>query len=471
MTELDPQEKERIHLALEAKSDWEKAEYMKYIRHNTIQKQTEILKELALIKSNKDQAQKKENEKKESAENAKRYHNPNYEISEELEETNEKTRIVKQPLVVPNENEYENMPSDNPGIDRLPHSLQELTLNYYSGDSSNNEYQHPTYISFFAKSSLQHDVELIKKQGANHLAISGVISDNLTLLIRNKPELIDLPLQVVDQHKRIIRGSIIQIAAMIGNINAIIELAHAAALNESKIVERLFPVLCSETALAATRRRRDAMFEAAKTFTQNYIIQTVPHNEYQSAKETFRKKLINNDEIITCGYVADTKVLLDIVTKFYECTGQYCKKCIGCTSIQSVSTCNHKKDTRPFRDSFWYDVYVSLVWAGSAYEALMFFPNIGKIQSMNCSREYFYSPWEGNVNDTWHFIPEPHHAKHLCVLDPKLSLWGLNINTFTKYLEDYLDYKERYAKKLSYRKKQTHQSCFKRWSTRLIKTQ
>ncbi len=349
-----------------------------------------------------------------------------------------------------------------PGIDQLPQEIQNICLAYTDHRAEDTFHYYPTNLTFFAKYSLRVNYLLVKDHGVDDLAKYGVIRDSLINLINTRPELIDVPLQVADRHDRQINASVIQIAAMTNNFGAVATLATAARLTPKQVAERLYPVLFSKEAKDANEKRKKDILETAKQFVARYITEGGDYTESDEYDAQgfieFREEFINRKEIITCGYVYDTRILLDILTDCYDESKQFCNHCETCLTMDTIhsiyfGTQGHEDSDR-FRKFFWNKVYSALQGAGNAYDFYMLFRNLVSIHEYNDGHMPTIFPWTGNVKEPWCFNIKGDAMRHF--ISPsswqvgRQPLWAPlhDLNTFKKTLTAYLDYQERYAEKL-----------------------
>lgn len=281
--------------------------------------------------------------------------------------------------------------SQIPGIDQLPTSLQDICL-AYTDDLPEVKVGHQYPIgTFFVKYAsqteyLQHRLE----EAANDL-LNGNVTKAVTLVKMNKNKeafsnILNMQTQGKDRHKRQVRGTLLDIAAIAEDMNlyepwpdekphgAVEQLAEAGGLSFEDLRNRLSQTLFSPKAEMATKKREKLALAALKEFAEKiiarenlsinaYTPESLKKNQEECAPEIkkLRQALIGcHGDVITSGYLFPSSIL-------FKATQWFAKRKIldlfgGWLSTKSIL--------------FWINGYGSLQWAANARTAQICYSGI-----------------------------------------------------------------------------------------------
>ena len=234
-----------------------------------------------------------------------------------------------------------------PGFDEVMlHDLQDIILGkLYAEDKQEDkettalptehvEYQYPR-ISFFSKNVAQ--IQHWLTSAANDILEGSQASvARVIALIKKYPLILQYSTQGRDRLGRCVKGTLLQIAAMAGDVNirelseeeknhrGIVErLREAGNLSAEDVAKQLHPVLFSEEAMQANAARNKRILDAVKQFGES-ILQTVieeparwsetalkaAQEKCQLAINAFQTTLQNTfKDVITSGYLFDISIL------------------------------------------------------------------------------------------------------------------------------------------------------------------
>ena len=197
----------------------------------------------------------------------------------------------------------------------------------------------PASASFFSK-----NISVILHQAANDILDGSQAEvDRVVALVKNNPSYLSSPTEGRDRLGRRVQGTLLQIAAMAGDVNlrelkeeekqhrGIVELLQEAGnLLNDDVAKQLHPVLFSEAAIKANEARNEYILTALKQFAES-ILQTVEFEQSSTqallvglkkcelAINTFRATLQSTfNDVVMSGYVFDTRILHQAMAWFEQ---------------------------------------------------------------------------------------------------------------------------------------------------------
>ena len=206
---------------------------------------------------------------------------------------------------------------------------------------ANNLYKAPR-ASFFGK-----NLGVILHQAANDILNGNQAKvDRVVALVKNNPSYLLSPTEGRDRLGRRVQGTLLQIAAMAGDVNlrelkeeekqhrGIVELLQEAGnLSKDNVAKQLHPVLFSEEAIKANEARNKRIQAAVEHFAEGIFQAEIAKEPaewsvelFQAAQKkcalainTFRATLQTTlNDVIVSGYVFDTSILHQAMTWFEQ---------------------------------------------------------------------------------------------------------------------------------------------------------
>ncbi len=228
----------------------------------------------------------------------------------------------------------EDSKSNGTALDETLKSRQLLSLckSYLYGPSDDKPSAQPKYnknISFFSNlKAIAADQAL---EVADHILWGR--ADEAVKLIEINPSILFYCVEATDPVGRRVKGNLLQIAAMAGDVNlkpasssssqpndGLVErLAEAANLSKNEVVKQLAPIFSKE-AMQENKNRNNRILTAIKDFGKGLLAAvddaqgtfTDFQMRYQYLIDNFRNALKPNpDEIITSGYIFDPNIICD----------------------------------------------------------------------------------------------------------------------------------------------------------------
>lgn len=208
-------------------------------------------------------------------------------------------------------------------VDQLPHDLKRMVYDYFDEPAEDN----PPIATFINKYSFFVNCQRLRQQRTAELAANCITTHDIAELeriVEQSPDILSLVVETRDHIGRRIKGTLLQIAAMVGDFNV-----HTPQIPEDQqgIVERLCARLPQEEIArqlqhlhspewhAATAMRRQKIELALDVFILDIInAEAVDHAELlvecQASIEMFKKTFIPDaEEVIMTGYVCDPQIL------------------------------------------------------------------------------------------------------------------------------------------------------------------
>ncbi len=153
-------------------------------------------------------------------------------------------------------------------------------------------------------------------------------ADEAVLLVEKNPTIMDMVIEAKDPVGRRIEGTLLQIAAMTGDVNLwkqsneqdngmVERLIVAGKLSNEEIVKQLTPIF-SFNAMRKNEKRNSSILTALKEFTEGLIkMDEIEKETFEGFQkrckpliDTFRKSLKPNpNKVMTSGYIFDIQIL------------------------------------------------------------------------------------------------------------------------------------------------------------------
>jgi len=272
---------------------------------------------------------------------------------------------------------------------KIPQGVRRMILDFFDGDFKYSKETYAQNLQALTLFGIKHR-ELISTEASQvaELILRGTEGDikKAETLVKNNPSLLHRQAQVQDFLGRWIRGTLLQIAVMTGDVDlepgitnkedrGIAErLTLAANLSSLQVKEQLAEILTSEKAKRINEEKNQRVLQAIQRFGEGIL---KVKREYQGNNfEDFQRRCQscidqleealtpNPKEVITSGYVFDLKILQDAVDWFR-------------TKLSERSQPQPNIDHFGFRGDEWWNVAGRVFWVNG----------IGKLQKLLSRRD------------------------------------------------------------------------------------